>query len=127
MNYKTTISKAANKVLLSMVYVLFFAVQLHFQYQSASAVDFVENTVNIHHVNAHLHAQSNTIQKDVSVVKHNRLNKRYHPEWPITIQDFLKYQVPIYPTTTQEYFPLACLGANIFLSTYLLRGPPIYV
>jgi hypothetical protein len=124
MNKKTTLSKAANKVMLSLVYFLFFTVQLHFQYQSASSVDFVDNTFSVHHANPQLHVKGNVIQQDVSFVKHNRLNKRYHPEWPITIVDFFNYQSPIYPTATKQYFSVAYLGSNIFLSTYLLRGPP---
>lgn len=107
-----------------MVYVLFFAVQLHFQYQSASAVDFIENTIKVHHANEQLHAQGDVIRQDASFSHHNRLNKRYHPEWPITLQDSFSYQAINFPVTAKQYFPVAFSGANVFLSTYLLRGPP---
>ncbi len=127
MSKKSTISKSTNKVLLSLVYFLFFTVQLHFQYQSASSVDFIDNTIKVQHTNLQLCAKSTVIQQDASFVKHNRLNKRYHPEGPIAILDFFEYQPTIYPAVAKQYLHATCFGNNVFLSTYLLRGPPANV
>lgn len=124
MNKKTTISKAANKVLLAMIYVLFFTVQLNLQYHCPSAVDFVNTNVSKSNINPD-HAKSYKIIKaDASFVKHNRLNRRYQPESPIEISNFFTYIYLAYPKVTGQYFQGQYLKNNLSLSTILLRGPP---
>ena len=124
MTQKATISKAANKVLLAMIYVLFFTVQLNLQYHCPSAVDFVNTNISKSNVNADHSTSYKTVKSNPSFVKHNRLNRRYQPEAPIEISNFFTYNYLVYPQVSGQYFQGKYLKNNLSLSTILLRGPP---
>lgn len=124
MNKKKIITKATKKVLLFFVYSLFFSVQLYFQYQNTSSVGFEIDSIFSSHTNVKVHKKHGEVKENPIFVKHNRLNKRYQPELPITVVDVFHYQFPQYLVTTKQFASKVFCGHNPFLSTYQLRGPP---
>lgn len=125
MNKKNGISKVANKLLLAMVYILFFTVQLNLQYHAPSAVDFLNSAVSKTDLNKAQPKAHKELKQGTASAHHNRLNKRYQPESPIEITDFFVYHYLVYPPVTGQYFQGRDPQNHHFLSTYLLRGPPI--
>jgi hypothetical protein len=108
------------------IYVLFFAVQLHFKYSITLLTPSVETTAPATGVGKQF--AKTTLQKDQHNEKTSsiRLNKRYFPGYAFTINQ-PEFPLNGYTTISSPHFAdLTRFVASTYTETMRQRGPPSF-